>query len=563
MFRLATLVTLSLLARAAYGQLPVGPAPTPPPAAKPAEQDPFGRDTPRGCVLGFLKAAEQGNYSRAVQYLDARSTVPQEEELARQLQVVLNHGLSANIDELSRAPEGDVKDGLRSNRDRAGFILTDFGRLDILLDRVQRNSGPPIWLFSSETLRDVPRAFEEFDAPGIERFVPQTLREIKIFSIPLWRWLAIILAVALALVSASLVTRGLIRLVRPAVRRITGQKDDRYLHSLTPPMRLLFLAVAIRLFGQLAISLLGRAVWNAASNVMAVVAFSWLLLRFGDILSELRSRQLLRRRATDQIAILSLIRRLFKILVVFFAVVLLLRGAGINVSAMLTGLGIGGVALALAAQKTLENVFGGITVITRKAVRVGDFCHLADELGTIEDIGLSSTRVRTLNRTVVSIPNAKVAQMNLENYSMRDRNWFHHLFGLRYDTSPEQLRSVLSQITQMLRLDPRVQRESARIRLIGFGPSSLNLEIFAYVEISDYAAFLEAQEGLLLQVIDIIAASGTSIALPSQITYFDRDKPVGFRKLPPPPTMEQQTKQELGSDSSPAASQYKSVSREP
>jgi len=562
MFRLATLVTLSLLARAAYGQLPAVTAPTPPPVAKPAEQDPFGRDSPRGCVLGFLKAAERGDYSQAVQYLDARVTVPQEEELARQLQVVLNHGLSGNIDEISRAPEGDVKDGLRINRDRAGFVLTNFGRLDILLDRIQRNSGPPIWLFSSETLRDVPRAFQEFDAPGIERFIPRTLRETKIFSISLWCSLPYIIAVALALVSASLVTRGLIRLVRPAVRRITGQKDDRYLHSLTRPMRLLFLAVAVRLVGQLAISLLGRAVWIGASNVLALAGFSWLLLRLSDILSELRSRQLLRKHATDQIAILSLIRRLFKILVVFFAVVLLLRGAGINVSAMLTGLGIGGVALALAAQKTLENVFGGITVITRKAVRVGDFCHLADELGTIEDIGLGSTRVRTLNRTVVSIPNAKVAQMNLENYSMRDRNWFHHLFGLRYDTSPEQMRSVLSQITQMLRRDPRVERESARIRLIGFGPSSLNLEIFAYVEITDYAAFLEAQEGLLLQVMDIIAASGTNIALPSQITYFDRDKSVGFRKPSSPPTIEQQTRQQPGSDSSPTASEYKAFSRE-
>jgi MscS family membrane protein len=181
-------------------------------------------------------------------------------------------------------------------------------------------------------------------------------------------------------------------------------------------------------------------------------------------------------------------------------------------------------ALALAAQKTLEDLFGGITVITRKAVRVGDFCQLADQMGTIEEIGLGSTRVRTLNNTVVTIPNAKVSQMSLENYSMRKKIWFHQIFGLRSDTSPEQMRQVLSQVTEMLCGDQKVEQESARIRFIGFGASSLQLEIFAYIKTTDYAAFLENQEDLMLHIMDIIAANGTSIALPSQITYLDRDK---------------------------------------
>jgi MscS family membrane protein len=562
MLRLATLVALSLVARAMYAQLPVAKTAQPPVLTKPPEEDPFGRNTPRGCVLNFLKAAERGDYSQAAQYLDTRATPPQAEGLARQLQVVLNHGLSGSVDVLSRGSEGDVRDDLRNNRDRVGFVLTTFGRVDILLDRVQRGNGPPIWLFSSETLRDVPRAYEEFNAPGIERFIPRTLRQVQIFSLPLWRWLAIMLAVALALVSASLVTRALIRLVRPAIRRITGQKDDRYLHSLTRPLRLLFLALAGRVLGHLAVSLLARTIWIRVSYVVAIAGFSWLLLQLSDILSELRSRQLLRRQATDQIAVLALVRRLFKMVVLFLAVVILLHGAGINVSAMLAGLGIGGIALALAAQKTLEDLFGGITIITREAIRVGDFCQLADQIGTIEDIGLGSTRVRTLDRTTVSIPNSKVSQMNLENFSMRDRIWFHHLFGLRYDTSPEQLRHVLNRITQMLRGDPRVESESARIRLIGFGPSSFNLEIFAYIKITDYTAFLEAQEDLLLQIMDIVAGSGTSIALPSQVAYLSRDELAGANRRRSPSNVQGQTRQALDRDSSPAASEYESFSRD-
>jgi MscS family membrane protein len=206
----------------------------------------------------------------------------------------------------------------------------------------------------------------------------------------------------------------------------------------------------------------------------------------------------------------------------------------------LAGLGIGGIAVALAAQKTLEDLFGGITIITRKALRVGDFCQLADQMGTIEDIGLGSTRVRTLSNTVLTIPNAKVSQMSLENYSLRQKIWFHHVFGLRSDTSPDQMRQVLSETTEMLRSDRRVEKESARIRLIQFGASSLQVEIFAYIKTTDYTIFVEIQEDLLLRIMDIIAANGTGIALPSQLTYLDRDEWSRSSTMHPVPDLREQ-----------------------
>jgi len=525
-----------LLTPAIYGQLPVPPAPVPATPAKPAVQDPFGRDIPRGCVLGFLKAAGKGDSAQAAQYLDTRDPPGQAEELARQLEFVLNHDLSGKLAALSRSPEGDLKDSLRVNRDRVGFVETHSGRLDVLLDRVQPSDGPSIWLFSSETLRGVPQAFEEINSPGFERFFPGFLRRITLFTVPLWRWLTIVLAVALAIIFASWLTRALIPLLRPSVRRMTGQTDDRYLLSLRRPMRLILLAVVIRVLAALALSVLARAFWTNASYLLAIVGVSWLLMQFSDVVSELRSRQLRQRQNTGQIAVVALVHRLFKILVLFVAVALLFRGAGFNVSAMLAGLGIGGIALALAAQKTLEDLFGGVAIITRQAVRVGDFCQLADKLGTIEDIGLGSTRVRTLDNTVVTIPNGKLSQMNLENYSLRQKIWFHHIFGLPYGTSPEQVRSVLAQITQLLRGDRRVEKEGARIRLIAFGPSSLSFEIFAYVLVTAYSEFVAIQEDLLLRIMDIVAANGTSIALPSQTTYLDRKSWSGMvqAQLPEP-----------------------------
>ncbi len=531
MHRVTHLLSLLMLASAGSAQLPITTPPsttapvTPAPATPPpAPADPFGRDTPRGCVMGFLKAAEREDYAEAAQYLDTRASASKAQELARELQIVLNRGPANSLAELSRAPEGNLKDGLRNNRDRVEVVETASEKLDILLDRVQRGNTPAIWLFSPETLARIPRVFDEINTPGIERFFPRSMREVKFLSLPLWRWLGIILGLALAVSSASLVTRGLAILLRPLIRRVTGLDDDRYIASRKRPVQLILLAVAIRILAHFAVSVLFQTFWIQLSDVLAVVGFTWLLLQLSDVAAGLKSRELLRRQATNQLAVVALVVRLFKMLVLFLAVLLLLHGAGVNVSAMLAGLGIGGIALALAAQKTLENLFGGIGIITRNVVRVGDFCHLADETGTIEDIGLGSTRVRTLDRTVVSIPNAKVSTMNLENYSMRDKIWFHHQFGLRYETSAEQLRYVLITIAEMLRGNPKVENESARIRFIGFGLSSLNLEIFAYIKGTDYTAFLEIQEDLLMRIMDIIAESGTSIALPSQITYFDRDK---------------------------------------
>jgi MscS family membrane protein len=138
-------------------------------------------------------------------------------------------------------------------------------------------------------------------------------------------------------------------------------------------------------------------------------------------------------------------------------------------------------------------------------------------------MGLRSTRLRTPARTVVAIPNGQLAQMSLENFSLRDKIWFNHTFGLRYETTPEQLRYILAEIRKMLYGHPKVESSSARVRFIGFGDSSFKLEVFAYVLETDYAVFLSIQEDLLLRMMDIVAGRGSGFALPSQIAYLAQD----------------------------------------
>ena len=241
------------------------------------------------------------------------------------------------------------------------------------------------------------------------------------------------------------------------------------------------------------------------------------------VLSRIAADQLLARGRAAAVPMVPLGAKAAKGVVLVFVGLAMLQNLGVNVTGILAGLGIGGLAVALAAQKTVENLFGGMTLTLDQPVRVGDFCRFGDRIGTVEEIGLRSTRVRTLDRTVVTVPNGEFAGLQLENFSRRDRIWLHPTIGLRYETTPDQLRHVLVEIRKMLYAHPLVHPDPVRIRFVGFGAYSLDLEIFAYVRATDYGEFLAVQEDVYLRIMDIVAASGTGFAFPSQTTYFARD----------------------------------------
>jgi MscS family membrane protein len=187
------------------------------------------------------------------------------------------------------------------------------------------------------------------------------------------------------------------------------------------------------------------------------------------------------------------------------------------------GLGVGGIAVALAAQRTLENLIGGITLYADRPVSVGDFCRWGDQIGTVEEIGLRSTRIRTLERTVVTVPNAELCQMELDNFMVRDRRLLRTTLQLRYETKPDQMRFILAKLRELLLGHPMVSPDPARVRFTGYGDYSKDVEIFAYVLCQDQNTFLAIQEDILLRMEDIIIGAGSGFAFPSQTAYLARD----------------------------------------
>ena len=219
----------------------------------------------------------------------------------------------------------------------------------------------------------------------------------------------------------------------------------------------------------------------------------------------------------------SLAVALAKVGVVIGAVLVLAEVLSIPWQGVIAGLGIGGLAIALAARSTLENFIGGLTLLADKPIRVGDFCKFGDQLGTVEGLGLRSVKVRSLDRTVVAIPNGEFVNLYLENFTRRDSILMRPVLQLRYETTPDQLRWVLTQFRKLLLQHPEVLAEPSRARFVGFGAHSLDIEIFAYVATSDYNTFLAIQEDLFLRIIDIVARSGTGFAFPSSVNYLARD----------------------------------------
>ncbi|WP_374163576.1 mechanosensitive ion channel family protein [Arcticibacter sp. MXS-1] len=343
--------------------------------------------------------------------------------------------------------------------------------------------------------------------------------------VPIAHWLAFILILVLAYLLSIAITQLVLFLIPLMWRKARNEATSGIISAFVLPVRL-YLTVWLFIFGsqQAGISIIVRQRFNNLTLIALVIALFILLWRLVDFITRLVQRRLARHRNQAGISALLFLRRAAKIALAIIAVIIILDIFGFNVTTGLAALGIGGIALALGAQKTMENFVGSVTLIADQPIRVGDFCKVGDIVGTVEQIGMRSTQIRTLDRTIVTIPNGEFSSLKIENYAPRDRFWFHPIFRIRLDTTPDQIRFLLVELRTILYSHPKVNPDPARIRMIEIAPDCLKLEVFAYVDAIDFDRFLEVQEDLFLRMMDVIEKSGTGFAMPSQTIYLGKDK---------------------------------------
>ena len=490
-----------------------------------APQDPLGRDTPSGTVFGFLQAAQSHNYAIAAQYLQLPTSKRQAqgEEIATQLKEVLDSAYQGSVRRISNLPDGNPQEGVAPDRQELGTLSAGDVQANLTLVRVAESGGVKIWLFSAETLASVPELYDQLEVRQVETRLPNFLVSHQISGLALWQWIAILLAIPAAALVGWLLAQ-LLRTPRYIWRRLRKQTGTAVWPALAKPLWLL-LSVCAHWFivARLRLPLLPRHYYLMTAGVLFIAAASWLFWRLlQQFMRRIRQHAIYAGRAgTGSLMLLG--ERILKALIFVFAVLAILSTLGFNMTTALAGLGIGGIAVAFAAQKTLENLFGGVSILSDEVIRIGDNLRIGDRIGTVEDISLRSTRIRTQERTELSIPNGAMATMNVENLSRRDKMLFNTRLGLRCETSADQLRYVLAEIRRLLYEHPKVETDGARVRFVSFDASSLTLEVFCFILTRQTPEFTAIQEDLLLWIMDIVEASGTGFAFPSQTIYLGKD----------------------------------------
>jgi MscS family membrane protein len=501
--------------------LPAKPAPAASAQTKPSDR--LGRETPRGTVIGFLHAAQDENYSLAAQYFQPatghrRLDPTEEQDVAAQLLAVINQKiLASSLESLNNDPEGRLDDGLPPNQELLTGVRESGGNVfSMQLLRLDDEHGNKLWYISRKTLDTIPEVYDSLQFSDIEKKLPSYLTRHRVLSMPLWQWIAILLALPLAFLAGWILSL----LPRLAVRYYRKKLDPaavpaRSLFHIGPGTLLVAALVHYVLIFYIGASIVYRQYYRRVIFVFLGVAFYWLVLRVSrEASARLTNRLAMRGRMAER-SIVSLTRRVLDVVIFIVVGLIVLNGLGVNVTAALAGLGIGGLAIGLGAQKTFENLLGGISILTDKALVIGDPCRIGDQRGVVEDIGLRSTKLRTEDRTVVTIPNGTVATAVLENYRQRDKILFRQLLRLRYDLSSDHLRYVLDEARAVLNQNNHVENATSRVRLLRMAEYSIEMEIYAYILVRDYAEFLAIQEELILSIVDAIEKTGAAIALPS------------------------------------------------
>ena len=498
-----------------------------------ATTDPLGRTTPTGSILGFLQAAQSGDYSIAAQYLQMspahRQT--QGEQLANQLNAVMNgkRVFSGRVGGYTLA-EGAPQEGVPLGRQRLGTLSSGDVEVDLDLVRISDPSAGKIWLISSDTLTKIPELYDQVEARQVESKLPSVLVKNQIGGVPLWQWLAMLVALPVTAGAGWLLLLLLEIPVRWWARR-RGQLEVANWRSVSGPAWLLTGTLAHQVFVRyLGVALLPRHYYFQITSIALILSATWIAWRFVRwSLRRVRTRALARGHAgTGSLMLLG--ERILKAVIFALGVLAVLGNLGFNMSTALAGLGIGGLAIGFGAQQTIANLFGGVAVLGDEVFRVGDVCRFGDRTGVVEDIGLRSTRIRTDERTLVAIPNGTVATINLENLSRRDKILFKTTLGLRPETKADHVRFVLAEVRRLLYSHPKVDTKSVRVRLTDIAGTSLSLEVFAYILTTDFNEYAAIREDLLLRIMDVMEDSGGGLALPSQTLYLSRDSGVEKEK---------------------------------
>ncbi|MCW8834113.1 MAG: mechanosensitive ion channel family protein [Colwellia sp.] len=469
-------------------------------------EDPYRRGQPRSSFQGFLNAAKKQDYVTASEYLDYRNLSSEvlsvgKEELARQFYVVLSRTIWVDIDSLSDEPQGNLNESNVPNyREFLGEIETKHGSVKLYLQHVPRKTDKvKIWKISNSTVAKVPSLSLEYAYTPLGEWLSRHLPPVSFLGVKLWQWLYFLYMIFVFFIVAKILTHSF----SYSLKRVKPTTSPETLQFIEKPFSLLLTVILLRFFiPEENATHEAKAVAEGAT--LLTIAWLWVLFRFIDLMKVKMAEHFVKQDKPLAIFLLRPAGTVAKSIIAVATILIWFENLGFSATTLLAGLGIGGLAIALAAQKTVENIIGAITLYTSAPVRIGDFCRFGKHLGVVEEIGLRATRIRTLDRTVIYIANAKFIDMEIENFSERERIAFRPKMYLTPTCSMTNIDALLNALRAHFSTLDILSAKPQRAHIKACTQQGIELNILLYVKTTDFDAYLNTINELNLTILSLL-----------------------------------------------------------
>ncbi len=339
--------------------------------------------------------------------------------------------------------------------------------------------------------------------------------------------LLIILVLIVSFVIRRLLTLLLIRPLRRLIRRTQFDQDDKLIDSVIAPVRFIVIAVAILM----AVAVLDagdsfNTFFGNISRTLIILGILLMVYRIIDLFAHTSQRLTAISGITIEDRLLPFLRTAAKLVIIALGLVIILQEWGYDVSGLVAGLGLGGLAFSLAAQDTISNLFGFTAIVSDNPFDVGEYISADGVEGIVEHVGLRSTRIRRLDQAVVYMPNNRLANANILNWSRLRKRRMDFTLGVTYSSTSGEIRVLLHRIRELLGSQEQVDPESVTVFFVNFGDSSLDILVRCFVLIADWTAYTAEAERLRLEILDIVADLHMDIAFPSTSLYVETLPPI-------------------------------------
>lgn len=469
-------------------------------------EDEYRRGQPRSSFQGFLYAVKKQDYERATNYLDYRN-LPEDvlnvgkEELARKLYVVLSRTIWIDLDSISDEWRGDLNEqNVPSYREVVGNINTKNGSVTLYLQHVPRKDDKvEIWKISNSTVAKIPSLSLEYAYTPLGEWLSKKSPAMSFLGVKLWQWLYFLYMIFVFFVIAKILTLSFSRILKRFKPNVASETQQ----FIEKPLSLLLTVILLRfLMPEANATHESKAVAEGAT--LLTIAWLWVLFRFVDLMKLKLAERFVKQDKPLAVFLLRPAGTVIKSIIALVTTLIWFENLGFSATTLLAGLGIGGLAIALAAQKTVENIIGAITLYTSAPVKIGDFCRFGKHLGVVEEIGLRATRIRTLDRTVIYIANAKFIDMEIENFSERERIAFRPKMYLTPTSTTTNIDALLSALREYFSSVDTLSVEPQRVHIKACTQKGIELNILVYVKTTNFDKYLNEINQINLTILSLL-----------------------------------------------------------